>query len=216
MSRRGRPDVSFVGKLMAGTLLIVFFVALRLIGSPHVNQPSSIDPSNTPSLNASATAIVGGAVPRVIADLIGAPTASVSSDLSGTSMTLGIELPDGLLVCTLLPAGGDERWELPDGLLVCTLLPAGGDERWVGADRPAIVAAFDCPNPDGLVLREGTNFDFSAAIAGSLFGIEQPAVVRDETIDGARRLSFEAGSAGVLTVVVRSAESGLSGAAGLR
>jgi hypothetical protein len=196
MSRRGRPDVSFVGKLMAGTLLIVFFVALRLIGSPHVNQPSSIDPSDAPSLNASATAIVGGAVPRVIADLIGAPTASVSSDLSGTSMTLGIELPDGLLVCTLLPAGGDERW--------------------AGADRPAIVAAFDCPNPDRLVLREGTNFDFSAAIAGSLFGIEQPAVVRDETIDGARRLSFEAGSAGVLTVVVRSAESGLSGAAGLR
>lgn len=196
MSRRGRPDVSFVGKLMAGTLLIVFFVTLRLLGSPHVNQPSSIDPSDTPSLNASATAIVGGAVPRVIADLIGAPTASVSSDLSGTSMTLGIELPDGLLVCTLLPAGGDERW--------------------VGADRPAIVAAFDCPNPDGLVLREGTNFDFSAAIAGSLFGIDQPAVVRAETIDGARRLSFEAGSAGVLTVVVRSAESGLSGAAGLR
>lgn len=179
---------------LVAVLLVPLAVLLGSVTSP--DTPGEPTPSAIPTVDAATTALVGPALPRIIADLFGAPTAPAGVDFAGDETQITLDL-DG-------------------ATLQCLLVPAGGEARWIDRDRPSVAAAFDCASDGPLSIEDAADFTFSSAIVGGLMGLEGSATASDERVGTARVITMDGGAAGRLVVVLRVEGTSITGAAAVR
>ncbi len=177
--------------VLAAVLLVPLAVLIGSVMSP--DAPREPTPSSTPTVDTATTDLVGPALPRIIADVLGVPTAPAGVDFADTETQITLDL-DG-------------------ATLRCLLVPAGGETRWIDRDRPSVAAAFDCASDGPLTSEESVDYTFSSAIVGGLIGLEGSATASDERVGTARVITMDGGVAGRLVVVLRIEGSSITGAA---
>lgn len=186
-----RRSPKLIGALLAA-LLLPLAVLIGVISAPSSATPT---PSATPTVDAATTELVGPALPRIIADALGVPTAPAGVDFADNETQITLDL-DG-------------------ATLRCLLAPAGGETRWIDGDRPSVAAAFDCASDGPLSIEDDVDYTFSSAIVGGLMGLEGSATASDERVGTARVITMDGGAAGRLVVVLRVEGSSITGAAAL-